>query len=88
LRERRQDIEALARGMRAGFADRFHKSLLARSPGALIPLQSFPWPDNVRQLENAVPHAVLVSSGPELVKAHLPVCVCQPAFALRSFPNR
>jgi DNA-binding NtrC family response regulator len=38
-------------------------------------LQSFPWPGNIRQLENAVQLAVLVSRGPELLEEHLPVCV-------------
>jgi transcriptional regulator with PAS, ATPase and Fis domain len=75
LRERRQDIEALARGMVARFADRFRKSVSAISPEALVALQSFLWPGNIRQLENVVQHAVLVSSGSELLKEHLPVCV-------------
>src|SRR5262249_59875702 len=47
-------------------------------------LHSFLWPGNIRQLENALQYAVLVSSGPELLKEHLPVCVLQAAFAPRS----
>jgi transcriptional regulator with PAS, ATPase and Fis domain len=80
LRERWQDIEPLARAMMARFADRFGKVVSAISPEALAALHAFPWPGNVRQLENAVQHAVLVSRGPELLKEHLPVCVGQPAF--------
>jgi DNA-binding NtrC family response regulator len=79
LRERRQDIEPLARGMVASFAAKFRKSLSALSPGALVALQSFPWPGNIRQLENAVQQAVLLSGGPELLEEHLPAYVRQPA---------
>src|SRR5262249_36851999 len=75
LRERRQDIEALARGMVARFADTLRKSLSAISPGALVALQSFPWPGNIPQLENAMRRAVLVSSGPELLEEPLPACL-------------
>jgi DNA-binding NtrC family response regulator len=69
------------------FAARFRKSNSAISPGALVALQSSPWPGNLRQLENAVQHAVLVSRGLELLAEHLPICMPQPAFAPRPFPN-
>ncbi len=35
-------------------------------------LETFQWPGNIRQLENAVQQAVLVSSGHELLLDHLP----------------
>jgi DNA-binding NtrC family response regulator len=79
LRERRQDIEPLVRGMAACFAKRFGKPVWDVSPGALVALQSFPWPGNIRQLENAVLQAVLVCRGPELLREHLPIAVSQPA---------
>jgi DNA-binding NtrC family response regulator len=72
LRERVQDISPLARGMAARFNRKFHKDLFDISPRALAALESFPWPGNLRQLENAVQHAVLVSTGPELLVTHLP----------------
>src|SRR5206468_7734519 len=64
LRERVQDIAALARGMAARFNRKFQKDLFDISPEALAALESFPWPGNIRQLENAVQQAVLVSAGP------------------------
>ena len=42
------------------------------SKDALAALRAFPWPGNIRQLENAVQQAVLVSSGPVLLREHLP----------------
>jgi DNA-binding NtrC family response regulator len=38
-------------------------------------LQTFPWPGNIRQLENVLQQAVLVSSGPELLVRDLPPTV-------------
>jgi DNA-binding NtrC family response regulator len=72
LRERVQDIAPLARGMAARFNRKFHKALFDIHPEAMAALESFPWPGNLRQLENAVQHAVLVSSGPDLLLTHLP----------------
>jgi transcriptional regulator with PAS, ATPase and Fis domain len=75
LRERPQDVAALARAMAARFAAKFAKPLFALSPEAVGALQAFPWPGNVRQLENVVQQAVLVSQGEELLPQHLPQLV-------------
>jgi DNA-binding NtrC family response regulator len=72
IRERVEDIEPLVRGMAARFNTKFRKDLFDLSPQALAALQTFQWPGNIRQLENAVQQAVLVSSGPTLLLDHLP----------------
>jgi two-component system response regulator HydG len=72
LRERVQDIQPLVRGMAARFNTKFKKELFDISPEALEALETFPWPGNIRQLENFIQQAVLVSSGPELLPHHLP----------------
>ena len=72
LRERVQDVAPLARGLVARFNTKFHKNLSGVSPAALATLEDFPWPGNIRQLENIVQQAVLVSDGPELQVEHLP----------------
>jgi len=72
LRERVQDIASLVRGMAARFNNKFHKELFYISPDAMAALEAFPWPGNIRQLENVVQQAVLVSSGSELQVQHLP----------------
>ncbi len=72
LRERTQDIEPLVRGMAARFNTKFRKELFDVSKDALAALRAFPWPGNIRQLENAVQQAVLVSNGPVLLREHLP----------------
>jgi transcriptional regulator with PAS, ATPase and Fis domain len=72
LRERVEDIAPLALGMIARFATRFHKELGGIHPDALAALEAYPWPGNIRQLENAVLNAVLRCTGPELLPPHLP----------------
>jgi transcriptional regulator with PAS, ATPase and Fis domain len=81
LRERVQDIAPLVRGLAARFNTKFRKDLFDVGPRALEALENFPWPGNIRQLENAVQQSVLVSSGPELLFDHLPeqIRVHQPA---------
>jgi DNA-binding NtrC family response regulator len=71
LRERVEDIEPLVRAMAVRFSNRFQKELFDISSQALATLQAFPWPGNIRQLENAVQQAVLVSQGPLLLFEHL-----------------
>jgi two-component system response regulator HydG len=80
LRERVLDIAPLARGMAARFNTKFRKDLFDISPEAMAALESFPWPGNIRQMENVVQQAVLLSSGPELLPEHLPPAVrdCVP----------
>ncbi len=75
LRERTQDIVLLARGMAANFNHKFRKELYDIHPATLGALESYPWPGNLRQLENVIQHAVLVSSGPELLPRHLPAAM-------------
>jgi transcriptional regulator with PAS, ATPase and Fis domain len=79
LRERVADIAPLVRGMTARFNSKFHKNLFAISPKAMAALEAFPWPGNLRQLENAVQQAVLVSTGPDLLLEHLPQLVQKQA---------
>jgi transcriptional regulator with PAS, ATPase and Fis domain len=72
LRERPEDIAPLTRALLARFRDRFHKDVRAVSPEALSALEAYPWPGNLRELENVVQEAVLVSRGPVLLVPHLP----------------
>ena len=70
LRDRREDIPVLARH----FLDKFAPGAQMQvSQGAMRVLMAFPWPGNVRQLENAIERAVTLSSGrKEIDLADLP----------------
>src|SRR6187397_599103 len=60
LRDRREDIPVLARY----FLDKFAPtSAMQVTQDAMRALMAYPWPGNVRQLENAVERAVALSAG-------------------------
>jgi DNA-binding NtrC family response regulator len=71
LRERVEDIAPLVHGMVARFSRKFRKDLHSISAKVNACLEAFPWPGNIRQLENVIQQAVLVSEGPELLVRHL-----------------
>jgi DNA-binding NtrC family response regulator len=75
LRDRVGDIAPLVRMLTATYNARFHKDLFDIALATLEALESHPWPGNIRQLENAVQQAVLMSKGSELVADHLPADV-------------
>jgi transcriptional regulator with PAS, ATPase and Fis domain len=75
LRERVSDIAPLARGMAVRFNRKFNKELFEISSDAMGALEAFHWPGNLRQLENVIQHAVLVSTGRQLLQEHLPIAV-------------
>jgi len=72
LRERAGDILQLAEGIVARFNRKFNKGLFVISPEVIAALQVMPWPGNLRQLENTLLQAVLLSTGPELLLDHFP----------------
>ncbi|HEV7842235.1 MAG TPA: sigma-54 dependent transcriptional regulator, partial [Pyrinomonadaceae bacterium] len=61
LRERREDIEALAEHFLRGHALRYRKSLNGFDEAALTQLLEYAWPGNVRELEHTVERAVLMA---------------------------
>jgi two-component system, NtrC family, response regulator HydG len=71
LRHRPEDIGPLVRGMVSRYATKFGKKLFGVCPDAMRALEAFPWPGNIRQLENVIQQAVLVSNGNELKIHHL-----------------
>lgn len=78
LRQRPEDIGPLVRGMVARYGTKYGKRLFAVCPEALRVLEAFPWPGNIRQLENVIQQAVLTGSGTELKLHHLPPQVLAP----------
>ncbi len=74
LRERREDIELLARHFLQKFAQQLGKPAHDFAREALAAMAKYSWPGNVRELENAVERAVAVSGEEErLIRLeHLP----------------
>ncbi len=66
LRERIQDLPALVSHFISKYAKRNARPITGISEDALAVLMSYSWPGNIRELENAVERAVVMSEGPEL----------------------
>jgi transcriptional regulator with PAS, ATPase and Fis domain len=75
LRARPQDVGPLTRGLVARFGVRFGKKIAAVEPDAIRALEQFPWPGNIRQLENVIQQAVLACGEDTLTTAHLPTMI-------------
>ncbi len=77
LRERAEDIEPLAAHFIARFAAEAGKRIAGLSAPALELLRGYNWPGNIRQLENAVYRAIVLSDGGYLELADFPQIVAQ-----------
>jgi DNA-binding NtrC family response regulator len=72
LRERREDIPALACHFLQRFAKEVKKNLSEISREALGKLSAYDWPGNVRELANVIERAVVLGQGPEIAPHDLP----------------
>ena len=72
LRERRDDILALARTFLADAAERMRRKITSITPAAANQLVRYGWPGNVRELENAVERAVVLAKGTRIYVEDLP----------------
>jgi len=72
LRERREDIGLLSSYFLERIAAREGRSRLEFSPEAMSLLERYDYPGNVRELENAIEHAVTVADGPVITASDLP----------------
>jgi formate hydrogenlyase transcriptional activator len=86
LRERRQDIPALARYFTARYAQRMRRSAPIIPPAVVEALCQWDWPGNIRELENVIQRAVIVSTGPEL-RVPLQDLRAKPAAADSEIPS-
>ena len=71
LRERRDDIAALAFHFLRTFNEELGKKVTEFSEGAMGVLMNYDWPGNVRELENTVQRAVILASDTVIRRAHL-----------------
>jgi DNA-binding NtrC family response regulator len=71
LRERREDIPALAYHFLKTFSDELGKRVRDISPEALNLLMNHDWPGNIRELENTIHRAVILTNDNVISQAHL-----------------
>jgi DNA-binding NtrC family response regulator len=73
LRERRDDIMPLANSFLKKFSAQANRDIRGFKPDAIERLTAFDWPGNIRQLQNEVQRAVLLSEGDEVAAADLSI---------------
>jgi len=89
LRERTEDIPALADHFLQKYSAKNRKDIRSLLPEALDALLTYAWPGNIRELENTVERAVILCLGEQISLSELPASVRQSAesterpFALR-----
>jgi formate hydrogenlyase transcriptional activator len=66
LRERKEDIPFLVRHFAQHFARNMSKELDTISTETMNAMVCYPWPGNIRELQNVIERAVILSKGPEL----------------------
>ena len=72
LRERSDDIIAIAARFLAAFAAEEDKHFRGFSPEVEVMLRRYDWPGNVRQLQNVIRNIVVLHDGDIVEKRHLP----------------
>ncbi len=71
LRERKGDIPLLVTHFLEKFCQMNQREMLKMSDAALARLVGNPWKGNIRELENTIERAVLISNGHKLLPEHL-----------------
>jgi two-component system, NtrC family, response regulator AlgB len=72
LRERRDDIAALATSIAADLSAQHRREPLRLDPRAMSALTAYRWPGNVRELANVIERAVILASGDVITPDLLP----------------
>src|SRR5439155_471493 len=72
LRARREDIPALVNHFIRRFSRRFRREIRGIAPEALVALQAYDFPGNVRELENLIERAFAMGAREQITLADLP----------------
>ena len=67
LRERKEDIPALAEHFLNMYCKKYRKEIEGLSPETMAKLQSYPWPGNIRELQHAIERATIMSDAATLM---------------------
>jgi two-component system response regulator HydG len=72
LRERPDDLQFLLHSLLATTAQRVQRAIAGYTPRALERLGEYPWPGNIRELQNAIEHACILAGADQIDVDDLP----------------
>jgi DNA-binding NtrC family response regulator len=72
LRERKEDIPSLVDYFIKKFTKRHQRDIVSIEPRALSSLTNFPWPGNIRELENVIEHCFIMENSSIITFESLP----------------
>jgi len=78
LRERREDIPALAMHFLSHYASRYRRQVHGLEPSALQSLLQYSWPGNIRELEHTMERAILMCRTDQIQPADLGLGLQRP----------
>jgi DNA-binding NtrC family response regulator len=73
LRERREDIPALAEFFIRRYCLEMNKKVMTLAPEALAVMEKYHWPGNVRELENTIERAIILADGKRIKPEHMAI---------------
>ena len=79
LRARREEVPQLATHLIERHARRLHVDVQGIEPDAMEVLLAYPWPGNIRELENVIERALVLTEGERISLEDLPEAVRRPA---------
>ncbi|MBV9265579.1 MAG: sigma 54-interacting transcriptional regulator [Acidobacteriaceae bacterium] len=77
LRDRRDDIPLLAHHFAQRMSKKNNRIVTGISTEAMAYLQAYDWPGNVREVENAIEHAIVFGSTAEIMPEDLPEAILE-----------
>ena len=88
LRERREDLRTLAQQFLKIYAAKHGRRAASIEAGALLLLENYEFPGNVRELAHVLERSVIVADAEQVEAAHLPEIVRAAASLQRKRPQR
>src|SRR5574340_617170 len=87
LRERKEDISMLANKLLSDLGKQYKRENMRLAHEALLALETYDWPGNIRQLFNALEYALVHADGQSILPHHLPPEIeraAQPVCSVRA----
>jgi len=87
LRERREDIPLLARHFMRKICAEMRRPALELTPAALLAMEGYQWPGNVREMENVIERAIALTDNDIIDRQDLPPQIGGVSRTLEQLPS-